>query len=321
MNIEERKNDSIIIEKINVDVDEENIEFYDKHKEKDEKHDKDYTKQGDDDKHIWNGRNDNKELDIQELKDKIDTSLITERNKNMADKQLQNFQRVAKSRLDLIDLNTDDEKNEENNICILEVNNNDQIEEENDSNNIISVQEDIITEDGRELAKNNDIVNRNNKNKEGTLTEIVRRESKTYQKVVEDRKKYITYRMKYISTLINKEKKDTVTDKEIEKYFRTKISNFLTQTKSLIDNRPVEKTFVEKYYNYGYYSCLLNNLPNKRNDPLTFNSDHWFNRTEVEPLCVGDEISFYYHVKDTVILVIIKEIHIKKEETVSLNTN
>ena len=57
----------------------------------------------------------------------------------------------------------------------------------------------------------------------------------------------------------------------------------------------------------------MKNLPNETNDNNTFTSDHWFDREEVEPLRIGDKISFYHHVKDNTVLAITKEIHIKKE--------
>ena len=52
----------------------------------------------------------------------------------------------------------------------------------------------------------------------------------------------------------------------------------------------VGKKNVEKYYNYLFYSCLLKNPPKDRS---SYFSSFWFDREKVEPLRVGDEVTYY----------------------------
>ena len=55
------------------------------HEEKEGHHNKDFRKEGDNDKDIRNRRNDDKDADNKGLKDKINTSLLTERIINMVE--------------------------------------------------------------------------------------------------------------------------------------------------------------------------------------------------------------------------------------------
>lgn len=65
--------------------------------------------------------------------------------------------------------------------------------------------------------------------------------------MVETRNKFDKLRNNFTTYLIKKKDPEIFNDKEKGKYFKEKISNYLTKTQHLVDNGPVERKDVEKY--------------------------------------------------------------------------